>query len=682
MKIVIIAEKPSVASKIARAAGEGKLEYRALEGVRYYEIDGKDNIYVLPAAGHLFTLKQKKKESKLPIFDIEWEASFKVDKKAHYTKKYLDVMERIGASSDIFVNACDYDIEGTVIGTNIIKFLQHGDVNKEIDKEKTRRMKFSTTTITDLKKAFESLNPFDEFNFYAGETRHIMDWLWGINLSRALMNSIFIYGKRKVMSIGRVQGPTLAMLAKRENEIKSFVPEPYWKVYLVAKNVRFDNEKGKFEKKEEAERALEASKSSKVVVERTEEKDMTLLPMPPFDLTSLQLEASRVFGIDPSRTLAIAQRLYEESYISYPRTSSQKLPYSLNLPRIIELLSKMKEYYEIANRIILEKRFKPREGKKEDEAHPAIYPTGEEPKGLTEEEKQIYDLIARRFLSCFYPGATINRKSVWVRAGEEIYSAAGAKVKDQGWLSAYKFYSVKETDLSMFKTGEQLNGEFFIEELKTEPPKRYTKASLIAVLEKKGLGTKATRAGIIDTLFQRGYIKGHNIEVTEFGMKVYETLKRYSEKILDEKLTRELERDMDFVMKGKMEESEVIEKGKKLIKEIIQDFEKNESKIGKDLSQGLKESEKKQSIGKCPKCGGDLVLRKSKKGSMFVGCSNWPECSNTYPLPHNSLIKPTGKVCPLCKTPIVKVFRKGKKVFEMDLDPSCSSKKEWAKDGK
>ncbi|MGC8662212.1 MAG: DNA topoisomerase I [Candidatus Micrarchaeia archaeon] len=681
MNKLIIAEKPSVAVRLASSLAEGNYKRLFFNGISYYELKNKeDTVYVVAAAGHLFTIRQKEGSKGFPVFDVEWVPSYKVNKNAYFTKKYLDTIAEIGKKCNIFINACDYDIEGSVIGTNIIKFVMNGDVNTDIEKGFAKRMKFSTTTNEDLIKSYNETGSFDEYNFDAGETRHMLDWMWGINLSRALMGSLYINGVKKIVSIGRVQGPTLAILAKREEEIKAFVSRPYWKVFVTAKGIDFENAKEDIPDKKTADEILEKSRRKEAVVEKVERKEIYERPLPPFDLTSLQVEANRVFGIDPSRTLAIAQILYERAYISYPRTSSQKLPYTLNLPRIIEELGKNEKYAELAKALIKERRFKPAEGAKEDEAHPAIFPTGIAPKSLEEEENKIYDLIVKRFITCFADYATLEKTSVKLSIEDEKYYANGEVIKKTGWISFYApYFTAKDKPMPNFDEGEVVKIEkIFEKELKTMPPKRYTKASLISLLERKNLGTKATRAEVIDTLFKRNYVVGSSLKVTDFGMSIYNALKENCNEILNEALTRKLEEDMENIMHGKANKKEVIEEGKKIIEDIIKEFKANEEAIGKGLVKGLEDTAKGEVLGKC-KCGGELVIKRSKKGKNFVGCTRWPECSVTYPLPQAAKIVPTNKVCQYCHTPIVKVFRKGKRVFEMCLEPTCPSKKDWNK---
>jgi DNA topoisomerase-1 len=674
---IIIAEKPSVALRIALALSTSP-KRNMVNGMSYFEVGYQgDMIYIVPAAGHLFTIRQKEAKSGFPVFDIEWVPSYIASKPAYFTKKYLDAAVMVGAKCQVFINACDYDIEGTVIGTNIIKhILKAGSAGSLVGRAK--RMRFSTTTTQDLLNAYESIGELDIDNFYAGESRHMLDWMWGINLSRALMYALATSGIKKIISIGRVQGPTLGILAEREKEIRNFKPAPYWKVFLTARDVEFGNKRGDIQSKAEADDAVAKSNTGAAVVADVVVAEAKLRPYPPFDLTSLQLEASRVFRIDPSRTLAIAQSLYEKAYISYPRTSSQKLPPALNHRHIIGELAKNERYKELATELIGGSRFRPAEGMKEDEAHPAIFPTGVRPAKLAPEEEKVYDLIVRRFLACFAEYATAENVHVEVHAGGEKYEAAGKTYKDRGWMRFYDPYSrTDEKELPKFTKGETLECKIYGKKLETKPPKRFTKASLISLLEKKDLGTKATRAEIIDTLFRRDYIKNSPIMTTEFGLSVFEALKSYCGAILDENLTKKLEEDMERIAHGQMTEEEVISEGKKIIVDIIGEFKANNSKIGDALRSGLDESEKADAVGICKECGGSLMIRHSKTGKNFVSCSNWPKCSIGYPLPGNAMIVKTGKVCEECHTPKVKIFRRGKRPFDMCLDPNCPTKAEW-----
>lgn len=672
---MIIAEKPSVANRLASALGGGAEKRKQGEdNISYYEIDTKEGkIFVAAAVGHLFTIKQTGSERGYPVLNIEWAPSYSVGKKSAHTEAYLDTLKELAKQSQKFINACDFDLEGTVIGTNIIKYLNKGKTDGN-----SARMKFSTTTTEDLLDSYKNQTKLDLNNFYAGETRHMLDWLWGINLSRALTYAVHGQSLKNALSIGRVQGPSLAILVKREKEILKFVPKPFWRLFAMIESVQFENTRGDIFDKKAAEAAFEHTKVQKngATVESVETKEQAVSPYPPFDLTALQIEASRAIHLDPSITLAIAQSLYEKAYISYPRTSSQKLPPGLGLPKIIQALAKNPTYSTLAGKLVHEKRFKPLEGAKTDAAHPAIFPTGIMPNDLNATESRLYDMIVRRFLAVFAENAIVARAKVVVVIGGEKYAAAGSSILKRGWLEYYTFAKIDEKMLPEFKQGKNVKvADIELKPLQTQPPKRFTKAGLISELEKRNLGTKATRASIIDTLFRRRYLEGAtNITATKFGISVYDTLETNAKMIVDETTTEKLEEDMDKISKGEKTEEEVIAEGKEMLLEALKEFDKNKEQIATAMKMGLHQS---NVLGKCPKDGGDLVIRRSRFGKQFVACANYPKCTNTYSLPQNALILPTGNTCEHCKTPFIKVIRKGKRPFEMDLDPSCVTKKDW-----
>ena len=671
MKLVIC-EKPKVAEKIAYAIGRGKAERKSANGVPYYEVerDG-DTVVVVSAVGHLYTLRQAEGSGGYPVYNIEWAPSSEVEKEADYTKKYVDAIKKLAPGADEYICACDYDIEGSLIGYNAMRFACGTEVGS--------RMKFSALTSDDLETAYLERGKLDVENALAGEARHMLDWFYGINLSRALMASIRSAGAsyKQTMSIGRVQGPALAILAKKEKEISAFASKPYWELWCKAKDTRFDSVRGRFDKKEEASAALNASAPAGTV-EKVERKDWLQAPPPPFDLTSLQVEAHRALGIAPARTLELAQTLYEASMISYPRTSSQKLPAKLNLKKIVDSLSKNPAYEKIAKAQLAEGRFVPAEGKKEDPAHPAIHPTGQRGQ-VGEKETRLYDLIAKRFLACFGKPAKRETLKVSLLSGTERYAASGSRTVEMGWFDAYAPYvKMDEITLPAFVEGEKVAvSGFRVDEKKTQPPRRYTAASIISELEKMNLGTKATRAAVIETLFKRGYLEGESIRATPFGLAVYDLLAKVAPEIMDEELTKSIEEEMEKIADGE-NEKKAIEDGKRVLDAILKKFAGNEKEIGFGLLSGLRQKDFSDSmLGKCVKCGGDLRAIRSRMGKQFVGCSGYPDCKATYPLPQEAKIMPLGKACEKCGTPLVRVIRKAKKPFEMCIDPLCETKKNW-----
>ena len=678
---MIITEKPRVAEKLAAALAEGQVRQYAGAGVKSYELArGGKKILIAPAVGHVYSLKQKEAGGRYPVFDIGWVPAYESNESAAFTKKYLESIKKLAKHADSVVNACDWDIEGSLIGGNIIRYAV---------KKPAKRMLFSTLTREDLVDAYSDLKPLDTPQIDAGEARHYLDWYWGINTSRALMSAIKKAGIFRIMSIGRVQGPALAILARRELEIQKFVPEPYWTVAAVLKGVVFSCDEGNIfdeqKAKQIADKVAKAAKD-KALVEKADEKEFAQNPPFPFDLTSMEIEAYRAFGFKPSMTLSLAQDLYEAALISYPRTSSQKLPAKLNLKKIISEIGKNPVYSDLSGKLVSKNRAVPREGEKEDAAHPAIHPTGMVPSGLNPQQAKLYDLVVRRFLSCFADPARRARMNVGAKIGEVGFSAGGTRTVERGWFEFYgKYVDLEEEVLPRFEVGERVPVEKHgLEKKMTKPPKRYTEASLVKKLEDEDLGTKATRSEIVETLFRRGYVSGKSIEVSALGLSVYEALSHHVDEILSEQLTRDFEKEMEDIQSGKITKEKVIAEGRAALEKILEKFRTKEESIGKELVDALKQTQKEESVlGQCNVCAkegrsGQLQIRRSKYG-LFVGCGAYPACRNLYPLPKNALIKNAQKTCPECGTPIVTVIRKGRKPFNMCLDTKCKTKESWGK---
>lgn len=679
MSQLIITEKPSVSQKIAEALVNKKPKKLAYnKKVPYYELEvnGK-KVFVVCAAGHLFTVAEKdKKKWDYPVFSTEWVPSYKVQKSAGFTKPYIDAIKKVSKGAKEFIVACDWDIEGEIIGYNILKFI--------CNKDNASRMHFSTTTKEDLLNAYrDRADNLDKGLVESGLTRHILDWLWGINLSRALTLSIkHSTGMFKVLSSGRVQGPALSILVEREKEIQAFKAEPYWQVELVTENgIHAWHKNDKFWKKEESDNVVRRTKGKKSAVNKVEKKEQSLAPPHPFDLTALQLEAYRRLGISPKETLSIAQELYVESYISYPRTSSNQLPATINFKKIIKDLSEQKDYKKEAEKLS-QKELKPNNGGKNDPAHPAIYPTGVAPKKLRERSKKVYDLVVRRFLATFGEEAVKENMNVELGVNGEIFIAKGSRLVKPGWHELYgKYAAFKEEQLPEVKEGQEIDvKDIKVHDKETQPPNRYTPASIIKELEKRNLGTKATRADIIDALYQRDYVAENSMEVTELGMKIVETLKKYAPDILDEELTRQFEHEMEQIQEGKKSKEEVLKKAEGFLSRILEKFKIHEKSIGSALSEAYKETRNKASIvGKCRNCGGDLKILYSKRfKSYFVACSSYPNCKTTYSLPRG-LPKPTDLECPECKYPMVMIIRAGKRPFNYCINKQCPKRLEWIK---
>ncbi|MCP3686235.1 MAG: DNA topoisomerase I [bacterium] len=672
---LIITEKPKAAQKIAAALAEGKPIKETNKGVSFYKITrGKKDILVGCAVGHLYGLVEKEKKGwKYPVFDVEWKPIHETNKSAAFSKKYLTALKKLSKEADEFTLATDYDIEGETIGLNILRY-----ACKQKD---AKRMKFSTLTKPDVIKAYEDVSPtLDWGQAKAGETRHEMDWYWGINLSRALTSSIKSAGMFKILSIGRVQGPALKIIVDKEKDIKAFKPDPFWQIELNGKTkegtIDAWHEKDKFWEKKEADAVLKKVKGKDGVASDVKLGEIKQSPPVPFDLTTLQTEAYRSLRVAPKRTLEIAQELYTSGFISYPRTSSQQLPPAIGYKKILEQLSKQKNYKELCEKL-MKKDLKPNNGKKTDPAHPAIYPTGISPKNLEEKSEKVYDLVVRRFMATFAEPALRETMTVKIDVNKEIFVSKGIRTKEKGWHVFYgPHVNLKEEEFPKITKGEDVKvKKIKLHAKETQPPPRYTPASIIRELEKKNLGTKATRSEIIDTLYKRGYVDGRSVEATNLGIHMVETLEKNCSKVLDEELTRHFEMEMEEIQEKKKEGKDVLKEARTVLKGILTDFKKKEKDIGDGLFEATKEShEKANTIGPCPNCKeGTLMMRKGKFG-RFIACNKYPDCKTTFNIPNTGLAKPSEDLCEECKHPLILMIRKNKKPQSVCINADCPSK--------
>jgi DNA topoisomerase I len=674
MHELIITEKPDAAKKIAEALATGKVKKEVVDGVQIFDLhhDGKD-IKVVSAVGHLFSLAEKEKSFKYPSFDIEWKPLYEVDKKAGYTKKYFNVIKKESKDAKSFVVACDYDIEGEVIGLNIIR-----SICKQKD---ASRMKFSTLIKEDIVKAYEKKSKtLDWGQARAGETRHFIDWMYGINLSRALTLAVKNAGSFKILSSGRVQGPALKIIVDKEKEIRAFKPEPYWQIILKTskdkKLIEALHVQDKFWKKDEAEKIFKKiGKEKTCTVSSVEKRKFPQQPPNPFDLGTLQAESYKVFGISPKKTLQCAQNLYLAGVTSYPRTSSQKLPPELGYKHILDQLEKVPEYKASAKFLLSQKSLKPNEGKKTDPAHPAIYPTGQHAKIAEPDEHKVYDLIVKRFFATFGENAERETVTVDLDVKGEKFETKGTRTTVKGWHTLYEPYvKLSDEEFPPLKEKEELKvTKINMDEKETQPPKRYTPASIIAELEKRGLGTKATRADIIESLYHRGYINEKSIEATELGIKIETIIDKYCPDMNDEEFTRGIEEEMDKVREDKIKPEKIIKEAKDALTKLLDKLKKNELKIGKELIGANNETRDALSaLGPCPVCKeGTIQIRRGKFG-MFAACNRYPDCKTTYNLPKFALVKPAGKISPL-GFPMILVIKQGKRPQELSLNPEENS---------
>ncbi len=664
---LLISEKPSAAKQIANSLADGTPDRKKRGNVPYYRFfhDGKD-MAVGCAAGHLYAVAELENSFDYPVFDLEWKQSAEVDEDNSYTKQYVNVLEMLAEDADEVTVATDYDIEGEVIGLNIVRNV--------CDRDDARRMKFSTLTKGDLLDAYEDVaDSLDWGQANAGETRHFLDWIYGVNLSRALMTAVKEAGSFKKLSIGRVQGPALKIVVDKEREIQAFEPEPYWQVkaHLEGHDTEFDawHTTDRFWEEEQVHAVFDrVDDTDGATVEEADRERYKHPPPNPFSLGSLQSEAYSAFGLNPKQTLQIAQDLYTDGYISYPRTDSEKLPKKIGYRDIMQKLAEQDRYEDDAADL-LDGSLSPNQGDKTDPAHPAIYPTGEYPSDLDGIRAKVYDLVVKRFLATFGEWAIREKVQLKLDISEEPFTASGKRTVEPHWHEKYQPYlNLKETKLPPVDQDDSVTvRQVELLDKETQPPRRYTQASLVKELERRNLGTKATRADIVKNLYDRGYVKEKSMEATVMGMKTVETLEEYVPQILDEDLTRHFEQEMQKIREDEMEPDEVLAESKEVIQEIVEKFDQNIEEIGEQLREAHHQTLRNEAyLGPCPNCDGDMRIQKGKYG-RFAACDQYPDCETTAQLPDGK-IKSAGKTSET-GWPIVKVFKKGKRPQEISLNP-------------
>lgn len=643
MKELIICEKNIAARRIAYILSDGKAKRAMLYGVPYYYFDDK---IVIGLKGHIKNLDFPKEYSSWEKVEpkklIEVEPIKKLSQKriAMAIKKIAKDVKRV-------IIATDYDREGELIGVEILDLLPK---NVEI-----KRARFSAITPNEIKKAFENLEEIDFNLAKSAEARQYIDLIWGASLTRFISLASEQLGK-DFLSVGRVQSPTLALIVEREKEIQNFIPKPFWKikVVLAKNNEKFEAEyPEKIWDEKKANEIYEAVKKECYgIVEKFEKKIEESYPPPPFDTTSFLKEASSL-GISAPQAMKIAEELYMNGLISYPRTDNTVYP-PLPFKNILNKLAKVfpREVEEVFKML----RKKPVAGKKYSKDHPPIHPV--DAGKLDGLHAKIYELIARRFMATLSRNAILERKKAIVKVADINFEAKGQIIREKNWMKVYPV-RFDEKYIPDLEKGEKIK----IMEVKkikdeTKPPKRYTQGSLIVEMEKLGLGTKATRHEIIGKLYQRDYIRGRQIKPTPAAFAVVDALKKGAEIITKPDMTAELEKEMDRIAEGKKNFEEVVEESKEILKKAFEILEANEEKIGDEIKKAMT---KQNFFGRCNKCGGELTLLKSSKGKRFIGCSNFPKCNNSYPLPQKGSVYFSNEYCKKCGAPIITIVYKGKK---------------------
>ena len=601
--------------------------------------------------------------------------------KAPKEKGIIRSLRNLAKKADSVVIATDFDREGELIGLDALNVVL--EQNPDL---KVSRARYSAFIKKEIQEAFsaEKLVGLDYDLAHAGESRQHIDLIWGAVLTRYL-TVVKYSGIGNVRSAGRVQTPTLALVVEKEKERQAFVPEDYWVISGTFAPQGSSEEsfignhvKGRFKVEAEANAAFEHIKDAKTGTVASVEKKRRKVTVPaPFNTTSLQAAASGV-GLRPSRTMRIAESLYMSGLISYPRVDNTVYPDGLDHADILKTLTKNPYYTEHAQQIIASSKsggFHPTRGKQFSTDHPPIYPTGlGDPDKLRPEEWKLYNLIARRYMATLMDPAVVEGTTVRMDVNGEELSAKGDVLVVPGFRAVYPYGMKKDEQMPALEQGQVLDfSEPKLEAKQTEPPARYSSGRLVQEMEKRGLGTKATRADMIEKLYGRKYIVNDPIEPTMLGFAVIDALERFAPAITTPDMTAELEQEMTNIADGKAQRDDVVNHSRRLLGEVMEDLIPRKDEMAEAITEAVIADSR---VGSCPKCGGDLCVKTSAKTrGSFVGCNNWPDCDVTYPLPQGRY-DVVEEPCPVCGGAQIKVTPFRSKAYNHCLDPECKSNQE------
>lgn len=678
--IVCIAEKPSVAKDIARILGATTSHNGYMEG---------NGFQVTWTFGHLCTLKEPNDYtehwkhwslSALPMIPPRFGIKLIDD---DGIKRQFSVIERLMQAADCIVNCGDAGQEGELI--------QRWVMQKAQAKCPVKRLWISSMTDEAIREGFNSLKDQSEYQplYVAGLSRAIGDWLLGMNATRLYTLK---YGQnRQVLSIGRVQTPTLALIVNRQKEIDSFEPEPYWVLSTIYRDTLFTATKGKFTTKEEGEQAFATIADKPFEVTGVSKKNGNEAPPRLFDLTSLQVECNRKFSYSAETTLNLIQSLYERKLTTYPRVDTQFLSDDI-YPKCAGILTGMRGY---------EQYIQPLAGKKLPKSkrvfdtskvtdHHAIIPTGVPASALSDMERNVYDLIARRFIAVFYPDCKFATTTVLGKVEDVEFKVSGKEILEPGWRTIYAQQpshpnnpstsqslnpqpSSSEDDdkqdeertLPTFVKGESGPHTPTLTEKWTTPPKYYTEATLLrametagkfvddetlrAALKENGIGRPSSRAGIIETLFKRHYIRRErkNLIATATGIELIDII--HEELLKSCELTGIWEKKLRDIEHKKYEAADFINELKQQVTEIVYDVLRDNSnrRVTITTDEDLKKAKKKKTAA--PKKATAKSTATSSTASTKKAAAS-PQPATSEPSADDSII---GTTCPVCGKGII-----------------------------
>ncbi len=621
---LIITEKRDAADKISSILFTDRTAER-INGVTIYRSKSGDAA-VVGLAGHIVGLdfpEQYKRWTAQPPSALINAPIMTMPLK----KDIIGALASLAPKATHVTIGTDFDREGELIGVeafNIINKISH---------PKFDRVRYSSFARQDITKAFASPVLLD-FNMAAsGECRQEIDLIWGAALTRFVSLAGNKAGK-DFLSVGRVQTPLLAIIVDREKEIEKFISKTYWEIAatLLKDHEAFvaKHKKGRFDNKDEATAIHKKLGKTALVKNVLTETKKDPAPIP-FSTTEFLKSASAI-GFTAASAMQTAEELYINGWISYPRTDNTVYPASLDLKATVGMFKASPEFAASALELLAQPTLTATKGKVESKDHPPIYPVAcASKKNLDDRHWKLYELVVRRFF------ATVSPACEWVIVKADIdisgepFVADGKRLSLPGWRKHYPYGMPKDEMLPKLSAGDMLTvKKAELQEKKTEPPKRYGQGTLIGMMEKLGLGTKATRHEALAKLYSRGFIEANPPKPTKIGITLIDALKTHASAITTPDMTSALERDMDKIAESQVKKDDVIKESRIMLRTVFDRLETNRNDIGKALRLG---SALDSPIGPCPLCGSPLVIREAKADKRkFIACSGFPNCRNTFNL--------------------------------------------------
>ncbi|WP_394354967.1 DNA topoisomerase I [Halorarum halophilum] len=648
---LIITEKDNAARRIAEILSGESFDSERQAGVNVYRWGGTRCIGL---SGHVVGVDFP------PEYD-DWRDVEPVElidapvQKRPTQENIVRALRLLSRKADRVVIATDYDREGELIGKEAYELVREVNEDAPVD-----RVRFSSITKREVTDAFENPDEIDFDLAAAGEARQVIDLVWGAALTRFLSLSARQLGD-DFISVGRVQGPTLKLIVDREREIQAFDPEDYWELFAdLLKREGDDEEDVEFEAQyfyedddgTEAERVWDEATAEAVyevlegaesaTVDSVRRRTRTDEPPAPFNTTQF-IRAASSLGYSAQRAMSMAEDLYTAGYMTYPRTDNTVYPEDLDERELLEEFSGTRQFGEDADSLLDQDELVPTEGDEETTDHPPIHPTGELPSAseLSDAEWEVYELVVRRFFATVAPDATWEHLRVVSEVaadggvgpndGPLSLKSNGKRLVEEGYHAVYPYFSTNESYVPDVTEGEELGvADTQFEAKQTQPPRRYGQSRLIETMEQMGIGTKATRHDVIQKLYDRGYIESDPPRPTKLAEAVVEASETFADRIVSDEMTAQLEADMRAIADGDKDYDEVTEESRDILEKVFDGLTESSDEVGDMLQKSLKADKR---LGPCPECGEDLLVRKSRHGSYFVGCDGYPDCTYTLPLP-------------------------------------------------